>query len=109
MPFIADTDALMRAALELTAAETRCIVDPHSTDVTVCGRRNADRFRVPFIVHEPGDPRHRSVQEERTALLHRTNALQDKSAFLVNTGHVGATVTVGLGGGSRTTIRKPAP
>lgn len=109
MPLIADSDALLRAALERTAAEHRCVVDPHSTDVTVCGLRNADRFRVPFVVRDPGDPRHRGVHAERQALLHRTNAVQDKSWILVNTGHVGATMTVGLGEGGRTTVRKPAP
>lgn len=109
MPFIADTDALLRAALERTAAEQRCVVAPDATDVTVCGRRNADHFRVPFVVRDPDDPRYRGVHAERQALLHKTNALQDKSMFLVNTGHIGATMTVGLGPGGTTTVRKPAP
>ena len=78
-----------------------------TTDVTVCGRRSADRYRVPFIVHEPGDPRYRRVSEERAALLHRTTPLEDKSIFLVGGGMVGGGVTVGGGGG--TTVRKPAP
>ena len=111
MPLIADTDALLRAALERTTAEQRCVVDPHSTDVTVCGLRNADRFRLPFIVPDPGDARHRGVPAEREALLHRTNAIQDKSAFLVNTGHVGARVTMAFGGpgAGAVAVRKPAP
>lgn len=108
LPIAADTDALLRAALSRTAAEHRCVVDPDSTDITVCGLRQADRFRVPFIVHDPGDPRHQSVRAEREALLHRTNAIQDKSYFLVNTGHAGVTATMGLGGGG-VAVRKPAP
>ena len=111
MPFVADTDALIRVALQRTAAEQRCVVDPHSTDVTVCGLRNADRFRVPFTVRDPDDPRYRGVPAEREALLYRTNAIQDMSMFLVNTGHVGARVTTSFGGSGagEVRVRKPAP
>lgn len=111
MPFIADTDGLLRTALARTAAERSCAADPQGTDVTVCGRRHADRFRVAFVVHDPGDPRYRGVPAKREALLHRTNAIQDKSYFLVNTGHAGARVTVAFGGpgAGATAVRKPAP
>jgi hypothetical protein len=98
---------LIRTARELTAAEQRCPAVRDASDITVCGMRRADRFRVPFIVHDPGDPRYRSVAEEREALLHRTTPLEDKSPFLVGGGMVGVSITVGGSGG--VAVRKPAP
>lgn len=109
LPIAADVDALFQAALDRTAAEHRCAPAADSTDITVCGLRRADRFRVPIVVHDPGDPRYQSVRQEREALLHRTNAVQDKSYFLVNTGQAGVTATMGLGPNGGVTVRKPAP
>jgi hypothetical protein len=104
----ADDPALTRAALRL-APEQPCKSDPDTTDVTVCGRRRADRFRVPFNVAAPGDPRHEGVSAERERLLHRTTPLQEMSPFLVGGGMTGASVTVGSGRVRTETLRKPAP
>lgn len=101
-------DVLETARVKL-AAERRCVVDPDSTDVTVCGMRRADRFRVPFITHDPGDPRHEAVMTERKRLLARTTPLQEKSPFLVGGGHAGVTVTAGAGGVRAEGARPPAP
>lgn len=101
-------DVLETARVKL-AAERRCVVDPDSTDVTVCGMRRADRFRVPFITHDPGDPRHETVMTERKRLLARTTPLQEKSPFLVGGGHAGVTVTAGAGGVRAEGARPPAP
>ncbi|WP_267396090.1 MULTISPECIES: hypothetical protein [unclassified Sphingomonas] len=95
----ADTKLLARAST-LTAAERPCVINRESTDITVCGRRDADRFRVPFIVHDAGDPRHESVGAERERLLHRTNPVEDLSPFLVGGGMAGVTASTsgGVGG-----------
>jgi hypothetical protein len=93
----ADTGLLARASA-LTAAEGACAHNRESTDITVCGRRDADRFRVPFIVHDAGDPRYESVGAERERLLHRTNPVEDLSPFLVGGGMAGVTASSGGGG-----------
>jgi hypothetical protein len=95
----------------LTSVETRCVYDPNATDITVCGRRNADRFRIPFeIPPEPGDRRHEGVMEERTRLLARSTPVKDLSPFLVGGGLAGVTMdTNARGSGGTTTLRKPAP
>jgi len=93
-------DTLLRNALEKTAAEQRCSDSATARTITVCGRRTADRYRVPLTVVEPGDPAHRSVSEERQALLHRTTPIQDQSLFLVGGGMAGATMTTGGRNGS---------
>jgi hypothetical protein len=90
---------LIAAARTRTAAERRCVRDPGSTDVTVCGLRGADRFRVPFVGPEPGDPRHEGVAAERERLLARSNPVKDLSPFLVGGGMAGVSVSTGLGPG----------
>lgn len=100
---------LVDAARARLTAERRCVVDPDSTDITVCGMRHADRFRVPFITHDPGDPRHEAVMAERTRLLAKTTPIQEKSPFLVGGGHAGVTMTTGAGGTRLEGARSLAP
>lgn len=91
-------------------AGPRCVQDVITTDITVCGLRRADRYRVPFVNHDPGDPRHEAVAAERTRLLHRTTPIDDLTPFLVGGGMVGVSMTVGSDGSARTTgLRKLAP
>ena len=102
-------DPLVEAARAKLTGERRCVVDPDSTDITVCGLRRADRFRVPFIVHDPGDPRHQPAMADRVRLLHRTTPLQDMGPFQIGGGHAGVSVTANAAGVSGGGLRKPAP
>lgn len=96
MPLFVLADATpMDVYRVLTAAEPRCVAHADTTDVTVCGLRRADRFRVPFLVPEKGDPRHEAVAAERHRYLARTDNCQDKSLFLVGCGSFGLSATVG--------------
>lgn len=81
----------------LTTAEPRCIVDPQSTDITVCGLRRADRYRVPFVIHEAGDPLWEPAMAERERYLARSDNCREKSTFLVGCGSWGLSVTAGGG------------
>jgi hypothetical protein len=105
----ADPASLIRTARDLTAAEAPCPTVRDAAEITICGRRRADRFRVPLVVHDPGDPRYRSVGEEREALLHRTTPIEDKSLFLVGGGMAGVRATVGGDGSGVATLRQLAP
>ncbi|WP_394663332.1 hypothetical protein [uncultured Sphingomonas sp.] len=103
-------DMIVARTRQLTSVEIRCVYNPNSTDLTVCGRRNADRFRIPFDVPpEPGDRRHEGVMEERTRLLARSTPIKDMSPFLVGGGHVGVTMDTNPPGNGGMTLRKPAP
>lgn len=104
-----DAAAMLAVAHDAVAGE-RCRYDGASTDVTVCGRRHADRYRVPFVVHDPGDPRFETVAAERARLLHRTTPVQDLSPFLVSGGMAGVHATVAGDGRVRTEgLRQLAP
>ncbi|MBB5714258.1 hypothetical protein [Sphingomonas aerophila] len=105
----ADDPALARAQARL-APEQPCSLNPSDPDVvTVCARRRADRFRVPYLTVTPGDPRHEAVLVERDRLLLRTNPVQELSPFLVGGGMAGATVKAGAGGVHAETLRPLAP
>lgn len=88
-------DAMARYRAK-TAAGPRCgaAVDPG--EVTVCGRRDADRYRVPLIERDAGDPKNEGVPAERERMLARTSNCEEKTIFLVGCGMTG--VSVGTGG-----------
>lgn len=105
-------DLLVRARTRM-AAEQRCVVDPSLTDITVCGLRQADRFRVPLATHTAD--RRDMVAERRAALVHARTAMEDMGPFLVGGGATGVRATVGFGPGegsgtvSAGGMRTPAP
>lgn len=96
-PALAGDDAL-ETYLDKTSAQPRCKAASGS-DITVCGRREADKYRVPFIVPTPGDPKTRGVHEERAALIAQKSPCESLGPFLVGCGAVGVTVSTKIGGG----------
>ena len=109
LPFLimlADVDAMLATARRMTAPERGC--ESSAADITVCGRRAADRYRVPFIGYEPGDPRGMTVAAERARLIATPDACQAKSAIMTGCGFVGARFSTG-GKGTTLTGRRLAP
>ena len=83
---------MMAVYHDKTQGDARCAA-PTGNDVVVCGRRAADRYRVPLIEYDAGDPRHEGVPAERERLLARTNNCEEHSTFLVGCGMAGVTVS----------------
>lgn len=92
-PAVASIDRYRR----LTRATPHCEARTSADEIAVCGRRDADRYRVPLIEHDPGDPAHEGVAAERERLLARTSNCREKSLFLVGCGSAGATASAGFG------------
>ena len=84
---------------EKTAAGPRCKAAASGDDITVCGRRDADRYRVPLVVPTPGDPRLVNVPLERAKLIATESPCQTRGPFLVGCGAVGVSVSTKLGTG----------
>lgn len=100
----------MIAIVRERVAGPRCRYDAASTDIIVCGLRHADRYRVPFVTHHPGDSRHEGVTAERLRLLHRTTPIDDLTHFLVGGGMAGVSTTIGGDGSARVAgLRQLAP
>ena len=108
----ADAATLVHKARSMTSADRRCVYDPDTTDITVCGLRNADRFRVPLV---SAPARRDDVREQRAALTHARTPMEDMGPFLVGGGSAGVRATVGFGPGEGSGdtkvggMRTPAP
>jgi len=93
----APDDAAILAYQARTSAKPACS-RPSGEDVVVCGRRAADRYRAPLVVHDPGDPAHEGAIAERERLFARTDNCEEKSIFLVGCGSFGVKATVNADG-----------
>ena len=82
-------DGAMAHYRALTAAEQHCVADASRTDVTVCGLRGADRFRVPFATRDTDARAIPNAPQEREALIARRAPVQELSPFLVGGGMMG--------------------
>ncbi len=100
-----DALAIYQAFASVTVK--RCSHPTDSREIMVCGRRNADRYRVPFTGYAVGDPRGETLAGERIRLQNQTTPCQEHGPFLLKCGMVGAHVAVGFGGGSLK-LRTPA-
>jgi hypothetical protein len=89
----------------MTRVEPRCSAPKAGNEIIVCGRRKADRWRVPYLLKEAGDPSIQNVSAERNGLIPTTTPCQDRSIFLVGCGKVGLTASVGIGGGQGVKLR----
>lgn len=85
-------ERLLAAYREKTRVERGCTFDPDTTDLTICGRRHADRFRVPFTGREAGDETD-NVPYERARMVRRRSPVEELSPFLVESGHLGVSVS----------------
>lgn len=89
----------------MTRVEPRCSTPKAGNEIIVCGRRRADRWRVPYLLKEAGDPSIQNVSAERNGLIPTTTPCQDRSIFLVGCGKVGLTASVGIGSGQGVKLR----
>ena len=89
----------------MTRVEPRCSAPRAGNEIVVCGRRRADRWRVPFLLKDAGDPGIQNVSSERNGLISTTTPCQDRSVFLVGCGKVGLTASVGIGNGQGIKLR----
>ncbi len=104
-----EVPALIERYREKTRAEIRCVQTTDKDEILVCGARDADRYRLPFIAYDAGDPNHEGVYEEAERLQAKTTPCQDHSAYLVGCGMVGVSMTVGGRGTRIGGVRPLAP
>lgn len=65
IPASASTPDTLSTYHKLTSVEPRCVRPSSDREILVCGARRADRWRVPYIGYDTGDPRGESVEGER--------------------------------------------
>ena len=96
---------------QLTSVEPRCNRPSNDRDILVCGARRADRWRVPFVGYDAGDPRGESVEGERKRISAAPIVPCGQGAIIANCGNgVGVSTSVGFGvSGSNIKLRPLAP
>lgn len=104
-------DAALRHYRAQTSAEVGCAQAEDASDITVCGARAADRYRLQFIEYDKGDPRAETLEQQRARLLHSPTPCEQRGPFLVGCGAIGVTATIkfGAGGTSAPRVRGFAP
>ncbi len=96
----ADADAIARGRA-LTTVEPRCGAPGDAREILVCANRRADRWRVPFVGYDTGDPRGEGVPAERERLAAAPRVPCGKGAIIANCGGgvgVAARATFGVSG-----------
>ena len=104
IPFTAEAQqspAIARYEAMTSVVVRNCRTPKNDREIVVCGRRQGDRYRVPFIGYEPGDPRGESISGERNRLASAPAPKCGLGAVLANCGSVGVTVgtRIGVSGG----------
>jgi hypothetical protein len=84
--------------LNKTSVDPDCRRNIKPDEVIVCGRRAADRYRLPLIIREAGDPKNEGVHDERHRLQYVQNACDLKGPFQIGCGSVGISVGTSLDG-----------
>lgn len=93
-----DAETALSTYSERMATRPNCKRAHAANEITVCGRRDADKYRVPLIIYDVGDPRAEGLWGERARLQHQTTPCQDNGPFLVGCGSVGVSVSTKLDG-----------
>ncbi len=110
-PAHANTSESLETYERLTSVEPRCTRPATEREIVVCGNRRADRWRVPYIGYDAGDPRGETVSGERNRIAAAPKVPCGQGAIIANCGGgVGVSTTVGFGAsGSKMRLRPLAP
>lgn len=101
-----DAARLMADVRALTRATVECRQERAADAITVCARRDADKWRVPFVTPDPGAIDPDDVPRERSKLIARPNNCTEMKLMAYECGMVGASMT---SGGRGTRFEAPRP
>jgi hypothetical protein len=111
IPISAKTPDPLETYQKLTSVEPRCTRPSSSQEILVCGARRADRWRVPYIGYDAGDPRGETVEGERKRISDGHRDPCGRRAIIADCGGgVGVKVTTAFGAsGGELRLRPLAP
>lgn len=101
--------ALIAETRALTRATTECRMQRDGDDIVVCARRDADRWRVPYLIPTPGDPKAEDAPGDTERLIARPNACAEMRLMAYGCGMAGVSATAGARGVGVHTLRPLAP
>jgi hypothetical protein len=107
MPAASQIRDPLKVYSEKTSVVIRC-TSPAGDQIVVCGRRAADKWRVPFIGYAPGDPSGDTVSTERNRLVKAPKLPCGQGAIIANCGSgVGISTATRFGAGGASTRVRP--
>ena len=111
LPASAQTPDSLETYQRLTSVEPQCARPSSGREIIVCGNRRADRWRVPYIGYDAGDPRRETVEGERKRVSAAPKVPCGQGAIIADCGGgVGIKASVGLGtNGGQLRLRPLAP
>lgn len=104
-----DASRIMAETRALTRATVDCDAKRTGNDILVCAARDADRWRVPFLTPEAGDPAIEDVHAERERLIARPNNCAEMRLMAYGCGMAGVSATTRGQGVELETPRPLAP
>jgi hypothetical protein len=93
IPASAHADPMARYEAMTQVVVHRCTRPSGSNEILVCGRRAADKWRVPLIQYDAGDPRAETVSGERNRIASAPRLKCGVGAILAGCGAVGVSVS----------------
>lgn len=93
LPAPAHADPMTQYQTMTQVVVHRCTRPIGSTEILVCGRRAADKWRVPLIEYDAGDPRAETVSGERNRLASAPKLKCGVGAILGGCGMVGVSAS----------------
>jgi hypothetical protein len=101
-------EAAMEKYVSVFSVDPDCRRNVEPDEITVCGRRDADRYRLPLVIPTPGAPDPGNARAERDYLVRTISPCEERGPFLIGCGSVG--VSVGMAFDGRVTrYRQLAP
>ncbi len=101
-------DAAMAQYVSVFGVDPDCKRNVMPDEITVCGRRDADRYRLPLVIPTPGAPDPGNARAERDFLVRTISPCEERGPFLIGCGSVGVSVGMGFDG-KVTRYRQLAP
>lgn len=111
LPVSAKIPDTLETYQRLTSVEPQCTHPASDREILVCGNRRADRWRVPYVGYDIGDPRGESVEGERKRVSAAPKVPCGQGAIIADCGGgVGVKASLGIGAsGGRLRLRPLAP
>lgn len=104
-----DAARLVAETRLLTRATVECRQSRAGEEITVCARRDADKWRVPLLTPDPGAIDPDDVPAQRERLIAQPSNCTEMKLMAYGCGAVGVTMHSGRGGTRLESLRPLAP
>jgi hypothetical protein len=95
---LANANEAMERYVDAVSVDPDCRRNVKPDEITVCGRRDADRYRLPLVIPTEGAPNPDNVPAQRAYLVRTMSPCEKRGPFLIGCGSVGVSAGIGFDG-----------